>query len=407
MPKNFTFLLASRYIRGIHGSIATMVRVCCIAIVVSSFALALTMAIMRGFEVAMEEKLQGIHAQIILRAYGNGINTTQIEKLFTTQFPEIVGWAPQDTRHVMLQKLGSDDLGNVMMLKAIDPAKEQNVSIIARKITTSSQHLTTLLTRGNFIIGKKLAQEVELSVGQSVHILFPPEESHGNKVTFDQTTLKIAGFFETGVEEYDLGVLYCSFDTFQELFPNAQATQLGIRLKPGTNLQTTLERLRKELASLEVYSWKDLYPALISATTLERYIMFLILSLMTLVAALNIVALLFMQITYKRSDIAILYAMGASATKISHIFLAMGMMIAFLCSTLGLLLAYIACLVLQKYPFISLPDVYYTSHLPAVVEPHLFALVFLVTMALSFLATWYPVQRTKKMNIAAILRHEG
>jgi len=406
MPTNFTFFLAWRYIRGIHGTIGTMVRVCAIGIVVSTGALALTMAVMRGFEVAMEEKLQGIHAQIIVRAYGNGINLKNLGELFTAQFPQIRAWAPQDTRHVMLQKIGADGVGDVMMLKGIDPLREAQVSVIGTKIVSGSA-LTTLAQPQTIMIGKKKADELELKAGDLVHLLYPPEEQQGKKITFDQTTVRITGIFETGVEEYDLGVLFCSLRTLREWFTHAAATQVGIKLTPGSSLEEVLTHLRHELPNLEIYSWKDLYPALISATTLERIIMFLILSLMGLIATLNIIALLFMQIIYKRPDIALLTALGCPRRRIAHIFLTLGMLIALSATTLGLLLAYLACRLLQSHPFITLPDVYYTTHIPAVIEWPLFALVFLVSMALSFLATWYPVRSTYSLNVATILRQEG
>jgi len=152
---------------------------------------------------------------------------------------------------------------------------------------------------------------------------------------------------------------------------------------------------------------EQLYPALLEALKLEKYAMFLILALITLVASMSIISLLFMQITQKRADIAILKSMGLSAGNISKIFLYVGITIAFFGSAIGLGLAFVAGWLLEKYPFIQLPDAYYVSHLPAKMEWPIFIAVFAIVMILSFLSTWIPARRTKKINISRILRFEG
>src|SRR5207302_1389175 len=150
----------------------------------------------------------------------------------------------------------------------------------------------------------------------------------------------------------------------------------------------------------------DLYPALISALKLEKYALILILLLITMVASMNIIALLFMQITQKRPDIAILYAMGMRPKQIVSIFMLMGMLIASIASASGIFLAWIASLLLERYPFIELPDVYYVTHLPANMDWSLAITVFITIMLLNFMATWYTARRTQHIKIADVLRYE-
>ena len=121
---------------------------------------------------------------------------------------------------------------------------------------------------------------------------------------------------------------------------------------------------------------------------------------------MNMISLLFMQIQQKRRDIAIFKAMGMAHTTIKRLFLRIGLSITFVASLLGLGLAAGVGFLLERYPFIQLPDVYYISYLPARMEPEIFLVVFLATMLLGFLATWIPAKRVRKINIVDVLRQE-
>jgi lipoprotein-releasing system permease protein len=149
-----------------------------------------------------------------------------------------------------------------------------------------------------------------------------------------------------------------------------------------------------------------LYPDLVSSLILEKYVMFFILALITLVATLNMISLLFMQIQHKLRDIAIMKTIGLANKPIRSIFLALGVTITLLASLSGLGCAAVAGYLLERYPFIKLPDVYYVSYLPARMDFELFVVVFCATLLLGFLATWIPAQRTKRINIAHVLRQE-
>ena len=208
-------------------------------------------------------------------------------------------------------------------------------------------------------------------------MLFTPEQKVRNKkIALDNYDVTVSGTFSTGIEEFDYGLILASFSLVKKIFPDAGVTQLSIRLAPGANEQATIAQLKNRF-NIDVFSWKDLYPALVSALKLEKYAMLLILALIALVATMNIISLLFMQIIQKRPDIAIYQAMGLSGTNIMVIFLLMGMGICFVAGLCGLAAAYGAGLLLKKYPFISLPDTYYVSHLPIQMSWEIFLLVFI------------------------------
>ncbi|HRN77821.1 MAG TPA: ABC transporter permease [Candidatus Dependentiae bacterium] len=407
-----SLFLAWRYLWGsaYDSSIATMMRICFFSILIGSFALALVSAVMHGYEKVIHEKMQGIHAQVTIRAYGDQLHVPALEAIIKNKFTQVKALSPASIQYVLVQQEDGDHIPVVVMLKAIDPVQEAQVSTIAHKITPQQNiqpTLASLIHDEHVVIGNGLAQELGIMIGDPIQLLYAEHnQPKQRKVTMQVHNAYVSGTFKTGIDEFDNGLVLCSFDLMQQLFPDDGVTQLSLRLHPGINEQKTIQQLQDAL-KLEVYSWKDLYPALVSALKLEKYAMFLILALITLVASMNIIALLFMQITQKRPDIAIIRAMGAPAETITYIFLIIGMSIALTASACGIALAWCATLVLQHYPFIELPDAYYVSHLPAQMDWPLVLSVFGVVLSISFVATWLTARRTHTINIAQVLRFEG
>ena len=266
-----------------------------------------------------------------------------------------------------------------------------------------------------------------------------PEPASKHKLFFNKHKFIVGGIFKIGLDEYDSNIAFCDINHMNKLFNETGVDQITVKLRTHekkylqhsmlctdfwTGLWTeikfktkiffttnaeenaVIEKLQKRLPHLQINSWKDLYPALVSSLKLEKYVMFFILALITLVASMNMISLLFMQIQQKRRDIAIFKAMGMSDNRIRNIFLHLGVGITLSASTLGLGMAALAGYLLEKYPFIELPDVYYVSYLPARMDPEIFLVVFLATMLLGFLATWIPSRRSKQIEIAQVLRQE-
>ena len=409
---SLTLLLAWRYALGSRQekSIAIMVRICFLGILIGSFSLALVIAIMNGFEKVTHEKMQSIHAQIIMKSYHNSLNYQAISSVIHNEFPEVEAISPTSLHQVIIQPQNSDDITNLIALKAIDPHAEINVTTFNKKIMSAITHEKTLpATASNnlILIGQTLAKNLDLKPGDTINVLFTHEEqTTSRKISFNITQAIIGGIFNTGIDEFDSAMALCSFSFFNTMFPDTDITQINIKTKPHNDETKLIQRLKNRF-KVDVYSWKDLYPALVAALKLEKYAMFFILALITLVASMNIISLLFMHITQKRGDIAILKAMGLSDNNISSIFLIMGMSISALATLLGLALATLASWILETYPFITLPDAYYVTHLPSKMEWHLLLIVFIVIMCLSFIATLFPAYRTRTINIAHILRFEA
>jgi lipoprotein-releasing system permease protein len=427
-----------------------MIKICFLGILIGTFALMLTLIITNGFEETIHEKMQGINANVLVTCPGHRLD---YQELRNTLLREYSPYISNITGSMIKQAiLDHHDTQTVLFLKGVDPVNESNVTVLPQKIlfppSTPSQErqLTHLFSShnnsNNILVGYKTAQSLHLHLGDSVTILIP-EPTSRKKIFLHKKIVTIAGIFRIGLEEYDSNFAFCSLDFLHEAFDERGVDTVSIKLAPNKQFylsgqdifknqpwtksfwkylglyfyqkiillytpdlfeQQVLHTLSLRLPHLSVHSWKDLYPALVSSLKLEKYVMFFILALITLVASMNMISLLFMQIQQKQKDIAIFKAMGVADNNISKIFLLLGLFITLTASLCGLGLAAIAGYLLEKYPFIQLPDVYYVSHLPARMNGEIFIIVFIATFLLGFIATWIPAHRCRKILVAHVLR---
>jgi lipoprotein-releasing system permease protein len=383
-----------------------MIRICFLGIFIGTFALMLTLIITNGFEKVIHEKMQGITSQAIIHAPGKQLEEKSIKTVLKTEFSkDVVAFSSSSIRQVIIDH---NKRQSVLFLKGVEPETEGKVSTIAEKITYPRQgNLRELLQNNQIIIGYKTARMYNLAKGSVITFLIP-EPGGKRKIFLKKKKVTIGGIFKVGLDEYDSNFAYCSLKFLKSVFKDDKGVdQISLALSEKNDSEAAIiEKLRKRLAGLTVNSWKDLYPALVESLKLEKYVMFFILALITLVACMNMISLLFMQIEQKKRDIAIFKAMGMAHKNIKRIFLTIGLSITFFASILGLGLAAGVGYFLERYPFIKIPDVYYVSYLPARMEIEIFFVVFVCTMLIGLFATWFPAQRTKKIKIVDVLRQE-
>ena len=166
-----------------------MTVVCFVGIFVGSFSLALITAIMNGFEVAIHEKMQSIHANIIIESYKNNIDMDVLAPVLQKEFPEITAFSPMATQHVLLR---TSDINNtpqdtplVAMIKGINPQTEQLTSALSKKIIKNlpSTEFSQLFSHNQIVIGKQLALNNHITVGDTVELLFIRDgKIHANKI---------------------------------------------------------------------------------------------------------------------------------------------------------------------------------------------------------------------------------
>lgn len=402
--------IAWRYIRGsrTNKNTNTLTKVCFLGIFIGTLCLSLEIFIMSGFEKAISEKMQSIYPQITLDApFDSSFDLEKAHKHLIEKYPiHINAIAPAHSKRIIVQSLESND-ASAVYLKAIDPILEQTVSSIGKKLQRQTLPLTEVLADKKIIIGKTLAHFFDVKEGDTISLLFTQtDEFNTQELSYTTHHVTIGGIFETGIVQYDKYLIICSFELMDELLGERLITQLGMQLQPGAPEETIMKELEKTFNG-EANSWKTLYPALVSASKLEKYVMFFLLGLIALIASTNLISLLFMHITNKRTDIAILKTLGMRDIHILYIFVFMGFIITTIATLSGLAGAFFVGFFLQRYPFIKLPDVYYVTHLPIHMEWTTFILVFTVVIILSFIATLFSARYAQTINITRTLRFDG
>ncbi len=402
----FSLLLALRFLRSssYEKNIATMVKICFISISIGTFALTLVAAIMTGFEKATHAKLQGVHADITINAQGNALDYPKLSTVLSTEYADsIASFSPTAISQVIIQNKNNDAMPmQISLLKAVDPEKEPYVSTLGSLIKSSDPNPWSSLTANTIFIGQAQADRLKLKEGDAASLLYTQEEILSNKIILDEKIVTVKGIFKTGFHDFDEHVIIASFDLFKELYSSA-ITEVTVKLKNPSNAPAVIESLKKRI-SLDVHSWKDLYPPVIAALTLEKYAMLFIFALVALVASLTIISLLFMYATQKKLDIAILKTMGMSDAAITTTFIAISLFLTLSATICGIILALLATWFLNYYPFIQLPDSYYVSHLPATMNVGIIFSVLLLSFFIGLLAALLPAQKIRSMNVARVLK---
>jgi lipoprotein-releasing system permease protein len=419
-------------------NISLMIKICFLGILIGTFSLMLTLIITNGFEKTVCDKMQGINAPIVMQSAKNKLNVEKIRPYLKNKYAGQIKQVSGSSRRQLILQDSAKSKKNaeqvLVCVKGIEPKYESEVTNITSKVTKSfpgiKNNLSKLLNKNQILIGYKTAKELNVSVGDSITLLIP-EGGSSKKIFLTKRKALIGGIFKVGLDEYDSGFVFCSIDFLNKLFDEEGVDQISLKLEEKeafkfkflfttkfykdlfnrffskkNTLTSFVTKLKKQFPTFAIFTWQELYPAIVSSLKLEKYVMFFILALITLVASMNMISLLFILIQQKKRDIAIFKSMGMATTKIRNIFLFIGLSITFFATTLGLFFAWIAGYLLEKYPFIQLPDVYYVSHLPARMEAEIFIVVFVCVILLGFIATWIPAQRAKNIHITQVLRME-
>ncbi len=406
---SFPFLFAWRLTKTASSerSITTMIRLCFWGICISSCALAVVAAVMNGFEQVTHQSIQGIHADLLIRS-SQPLDYEKIKTVITAEFSNTIEQtSPSSMHHVVMKHKDQDDF-TLAFITAIDPQTAATVNNLAQRIIIPrGQPLAALLTDNKIMVGKILAQDAKIKVGDTIALLYPEEQqTKRNRITFDTFDVVVGGIFATGIDEIDAHGIFASHATMQHVFDKATAiTDISIKLKPGAASSVVQAELRKRLL-LDVVSWQELYPPLMAALLLEKYAMILILSLIVLIASMNTISLLFMYITHKKRTIGLLSVFGMSRNAIMTSFIVLGMGITLSAACFGLAAAVGISYLLEHYELIKLPDVYYVTHLPAHMNMTIIISVLALVIVLGFLSAWYPTRSLNRKRIAQILKFD-
>jgi lipoprotein-releasing system permease protein len=416
---NFELFVALRYLRARRKQtmVSVITAISVVGIAAGVMALVIALALSTGFREDIQDKIVGATSHVNLLRL-DGIVMRGYEPLADKlrEVPHVTGVAPAIFNQVFITG-PSRNQGAV--LKGIDPSREPEVSdffshIIEGDVRALEKKPAAAEPGGSppepLIVGREMARALGLKVGTGVRILFPMGRLTPLGAATAEKAFQVAAVFESGLWDYDSNWAYTSMGAARRLFgyPADAASALQLRTDDLEGVDAIADRVRQQAgAGYTTTTWIDLNRPLFSALKLEKLVLFLTISLIVFVAALNIVTTLIMMVLEKEGDIAILTAMGSTPRTITRVFMLQGLLIGLAGTAVGSVLGAALCWLLDTYRLIQLqPEVYSIPYVPFHVHFWDVVLVAVTAILISFLATLYPARSAARLNPVEVLRYE-
>ena len=293
-----------------------------------------------------------------------------------------------------------------------------------KKKKDTAEFFNNFLSRGklkNFnpnsiFIGSELAFNLNLNVGDKVSLMSSSFISTPLGSLPKQENFKVVGIFNTGFLDFDQNIIFLNIEDALSIFDKDNNDQnVEIYLKDPLKANIYKNKIQKMNQNFFVYTWSDLNKSLFSALKIERNVMFIILTLIVIVAAFNIISGLTILIKNKTKEIAILKTLGLSNQSIKKIFFLTGLTIGFFATISGILVGILFSLNIEKirvflstvFNFEIFPsDIYFLDELPSEINFESILVIFVISLIISAIASYLPANKISKMNTFRALRYE-
>ena len=413
MISNFPSLfIALRYLKPSKKN--TMVSIISLfsflGIVLGVGTLIIVMSVMNGFKIELLDKIIGINGHINIHFQNKDSSDNNFSNFLTSNdrvksFRKIIdGQGLLSTKNnstgIIIKGINKNDLIN---LKKNEKEMEINENFI--------------FDDENIIIGSKIMDRLNLNIGDKFRIIIPKLSNTAFGTIPKVKTFTIGGYFNLGMYTYDNNLIFINFNNAKKLFvSDSNLPYYQIELNDIDFVDEFKEKISKQnFSSYQLYDWRYSNKAFFNAIETERNVMFLILSLIILVAAFNIISSLIMLVKNKQIDIAILRTMGASKNLILKIFFFNGATIGFLGTFFGTILGVFFVLnintlknFLENFTETELfsSEIYFLSNLPAKINTNEVIYVALVSILISFISSFIPAWKASKDNPIDLIRKE-
>ena len=384
-----------------------------IGIAVGVWALIVVLSVMNGFQKEVRTRILGVVSHVQIVGGAGALRDWRGVAEAASRAPHVLAAAPFVQGQAMLSA-GQGVRG--ALIRGIDPAEEERVADFAKHMRTGS---LDSLKPGTFnvILGADLARALGVLPGDKVALVAPQGTVTPAGVIPRLKQFTVSGTFEAGIADADAGLALVSLKDAQTLYQLGDSVS-GVRLKLDDLFaaqDVASDLMRRLPPDLYASDWTRTHANFFRAVEIEKRMMFIILGLIILVAAINIISTLVVAVTDKQADIAILRTLGAAPGSIMQIFIVQGMLIGVIGMLIGVATGVVTALNIDvivpaierafQIKFLS-KDVYLIPELPSDLQLGDVISISLMALALSFLATIYPSWRAARVNPAEALRYE-
>jgi lipoprotein-releasing system permease protein len=411
----FERMVAWRYLRSRRKEtvISVIASISFFGIMLGVATLIVVMAVMNGFRAELLSRILGINGHLIIQPIDTPLEDYAAVAGRINGVAGVKYAIPLIDGQVLAQ--GEVGAGTGALVRGIRGEDLGKISLVANNIKQGS--LVGFDTSEGVAIGQRMADNMGLALGDTITLVSPDGDVTPMGTTPRVKTYPIVAIFEVGMSEYDTSIVYMPLSEAQLYFNLENRAQTIEVFVDNPDAVDSLKPQVEEAAQRPVFisDWRQRNETFFSALQVERNVMFMILTLIVLVAALNIISGLIMLVKDKGHDIAILRTMGATRGAVMRIFLMTGAAIGITGTIAGVILGIVVCLnvesIRQFFSWISgtvlfNPELYFLSKLPAKMNFDETATVVAMALVLSFLATLFPAWRAAKLDPVEALRYE-
>ena len=370
--------------------------------------LIIVMSVMNGFKTDLTNKILGLNPHIVVQPNSFQIDESYISKL-KKDFEEMTISRTYSGEGIVI----SNENTKGVILKGIDKSEKNIVEFFDSFI---SQGNLDNFNSNKVFIGSELSFNLNLEIGDTINLMTSSFVGTPFGNLPKQEIYEVAGIFTTGFIEFDENIIFLNIEDALSIFDKGVKDQnIEIYLQDPLDANFFKNKIQNLNQNYFIYTWSDLNKSLFSALKVERNVMFVILSLIIVVAAFNIISGLTILIKNKTKEIAILKTLGLSNKSIKKTFFLTGLTIGFFATLSGIILGILFSMNIEKiriflskvFKFEIFPsDIYFLDELPYEINSISILIVFIISLLISAIASYLPATKISKMNTFRALRYE-
>ena len=378
-----------------------------IGIALGVAVLIIVMSVMNGFRSELVEKIVGFNAHVVITPYEKKIDENLFKNKELNNLSKVFAYS-NSGEGVLINK----DYTKGLLLRGYLPDDFKKLSIVKNDNFFGNKKLNP----SHISIGKELSFNYDIKVGDKILIMSPTgvETIVGNLPK--QKTYIVDSIFDSEIADFDLNVAFINLDDLESFFDlESSKRNLEIYLKNPNNIELAKEKIQMIFQNYYVSTWSDLNKSLFSALKVERNVMFIILSLIIIVAAFNIISGLTILVKNKTKEIAILKSIGVLNKSISKIFFMVGFLIGSLATLFGIVLGILFSIYIENIrEFLSnvfkislFPEeIYFLSKMPSEINTNSIILIATCSILITAVVSIFPALKASRMNTVKALKYE-